>query len=216
VLARAMLMKSFVTPAPPAESRGGPIHPRPTVSVGARKHVPASRIQTQIGIGENTIDHAAGVARYDRVSGAQGALPNREEDSGLFATGHWVQDEPQVVLPLRRTWIVVWTAISMALVPLAVGTMIALASKGPDDAPPDRASSRSDVVVPAPRTELAPAESAAAPPSDPTKAAPRPDEGNRSAVKQRAPRGAKERRMEVQRRAPPKGRPTGDWVPKGP
>jgi hypothetical protein len=209
-----MLMKSFVTPAPPAESRGGPIHPRPTVSVGARKHVPASRIQTQIGIGESTIDYAAGGALHDRASGVHGAPPNREEDSGLFATGHWVQDEPPVVLPLRRTWIVVWTAISIALVPLAIGTMIALASNSPDDAPPDRASSRSDVVVPAPRTGPAPAESAVAPP--PTKAAPAPEQGDRSTVKQRAPRGAKERRMEVQRRASPKGRPTGDWVPKGP
>jgi hypothetical protein len=202
-----------VSRAPPEESRGGPIEPRPTVSIGSRKRVPNGRVQTQVGLGVITIDHGAGAALHER--GASHSSAKAEEDSGLFASGHWVRDEPPVVLPLRRAWIAVWTAISLALVPLGIWAMVALASRGADDTPSERASSRSDVVPPAPRTGPAAVAPPVAEPPAPPKTAARPGEGSGSAAKQRVPRKAKERRNDVQRRAPPKGRPTGEWAPAG-
>jgi hypothetical protein len=213
-----------VTRTPSEEPRSDPIEPLPTVPIGPRKHVPSSRVQTQVGIGFIPIDHASGAELRDRESGErpvmafepQQAAPKREEDSGLFASGHWVHDEPPVVVPLRKTWIAVWTAASLALLPLTIWAMVALASSGPDDAPAGRASSRSDVVPPAPRTGPPPVAPPVAEPPEPPKAEARTDESPRPAAKQRVPRATKERRIEVQRRAPPKGRPTGEWAPRGP
>lgn len=193
-------------------------------------------MQTQVGIGVIGVDHASGAELRDRESGERhvapryeedsglfasgfgerNVTPKHEEDSGLFASGHWGRDESPVVLPLRKSWIAAWTAISLALVPLAIWAMVALASGGPEDAPHDRAPSRSDVVAPAPRTAPAPEAPPVVQPPEPPKEEARPDEGPRPTAKQKAPRKAKERRIEVQRRAPPKGRPTGEWAPRGP
>jgi len=172
-------------------------------------------VQTQVGLGVMPIEHAGEVPRRILPSNGVQGDPQREEDSGLFASGQWVRDAAPVVLPLPKGWIVAWTAISLALVPLAIWAMLALASTGPDDVPPDRASSRSDIVPPASRVEPAPAAPPVAQPPESSKAAPRAEGSPRIGAKQKVPQG-KERRTEVQRRAAPKGRPSGDWVPRGP
>jgi len=210
-----------VTRGPSEGSQGPPIQPRPTVPVGTRKRAPDSRVQTQVGIGSPAIDHAAAAARRDLASSAAQVGPTREEESGVFASGHWVRDAAPVVLPLRREWIVAWTAISLALVPLSIWAMLALASSGQSEELPDRASARSDVVrafqaARGPAVEPPAPASPVIDPSEKSKAAPSAGQSARAVPKQRVPRGAKERRIEVQRRAPPKGRPSGEWVPRGP
>jgi hypothetical protein len=113
-------------------------------------------MRTRIGIGKNSIDHAAGLPLSQRASRPEfirpeSTRPAYEEQSGLSASRHWGQDDAPVVLPLRKTSAVVWTAVVLVLVPIAIWLLLALASKStPGDS--QEHTGRSDVVAPQPQS----------------------------------------------------------------
>jgi len=126
------------------------IDPVPTVQI-RRMHRPGARVETRIGIGKYSIDHASGLPLSQRASRPEfvrpeSTRPAREEHSGLYASGHWARDETPIVLPLQKMSTVVWTAVLLVLVPIAIWLLLALASKSaPSD--PGEHPKRTDVVA---------------------------------------------------------------------
>jgi hypothetical protein len=189
----------------------GPIEPVPTVSIGRRQRKLPSRTHTPPGIGVRMIERPAGVPLRQYQSSPGEAGPEREEESGLFASGHWVRDTApaEAPLPLRRGWILFVTVLSMALLPVVIGLSLCASQPAPD-VPPTR--SRVDAVPGAEQPPAAPAEALApAPPDDssapPGEATQAPgDEPKLPAAKNRVHRApAPARQFDVPRRAAPVG-----------
>lgn len=99
-----------------------------------------------------SIDHAAGLPLRQRASRPEfvrpeSTRPEREEHSGLFASGHWGRDETPIVLPIQKTWTFAWTVFALLLIPIAIWLLIALASKNAPSDPSER-TKRTDSVAP--------------------------------------------------------------------
>lgn len=129
----------------------GPLDPIPTVPI-VKVHRPDVRVQTRVGIGRYSIDYAAGLPLSRRASRPEFVRPEstrpvREEHSGLYPSGHWGRDETPIVLPLNKTWTIVWTAVALVLVPIVIWLLLALANKNAPHEPLEQPK-RNDVVAP--------------------------------------------------------------------
>jgi hypothetical protein len=144
-----------VATAPSLKPRAdAPLDPVPTVPI-VKVHRPGSRMQTRVGVGMYSIDHAAGLPLGRRASRPdfvrpEPTRPEREEPSGPSSPGHWGRDETPIVLPLRKTTTVVWTVLALALIPIVIWLLLALASRNRPSEPQERPS-RIDFVAPQPQ-----------------------------------------------------------------
>jgi len=112
-------------------------------------------MRTRLGIGKNSIDYAAGLPLSQRASRPEFIRPEfprpaYEEHSDVSASPNWGQDDAPVVLPLRKTSGIVWTAVALVLVPIAIWLLLALGSKRTQGDPEERPG-RTDVVAPQPQ-----------------------------------------------------------------
>lgn len=85
-------------------------------------------MQTRVGIGTYSIDHAAGLPLHRRASlpdfvRPESTRPERVEPLRSSATG---RDETPVVLPLRKTSTWFWAAVLILLVPIVIWLLLAL------------------------------------------------------------------------------------------
>jgi hypothetical protein len=121
------------------------------------------RVLTRIGIGENRLDHAAGLPLSARAS--QPRLPVRfpyptkpfeSAPAGRVESvpRRWQTDDAPVVLPMRRSWSTAWTLIAVALVPLGVAANFYFASERPGELP-QSAHARVEAVAPQEHTPVA-------------------------------------------------------------
>jgi hypothetical protein len=192
---------------------GTPIRPLPVVAVGAPRHVPKPGHRTEIGLGTNLVDHAAGLPLDARTSAPDlspdlSGVRTRPSDRPGFGWQEPASDYSPVVLPMSKVWVALLTVFGLALVPAGILIALLSASSRPGDAL-QQSPSRTEAISPS--SEAAPAETAAPSASAPAEAAPQPSSTasseersqHRTAAKQSArPKPATVRRIEVPRRAP--------------
>jgi hypothetical protein len=124
---------TYVAAAPSSKRRADvPLEPVPMVPI-VRVHRPGARVQTRVGIGKYSIDHAAGLPLNQRASRPdflrpESTRPEPMDPARSSAPRQLARDETPVVLPLQKTSRLAWIAVVLMLVPIVIWLLLALAS----------------------------------------------------------------------------------------